>query len=201
MEILGRSLVNNQDAKDLAKNLLGKIIRCEEGDYLITVTEAYPANDSYSYIYRATHHEKDDTEKNEDEINKNSKSYKVLTDGNMVGKFFLFGGMLHLAGKENKGKDGTAQIQLDNVLIRGAVKISGNKLIIDENNISMNFGKGKPTALVNTLKINDNNLSSLSIYDSSLSFMSKECERIGLQNEENPEAKAKYRSFIKEFNY
>ena len=65
----------------------------------------------------------------------------------------------------------------------------------------MNFGKGKPTDLVKTLKIDDNNLSTLRIYDSSLSFTSEECERIGLKDEKNPDAKAKYRFFIKEFNY
>lgn len=54
---LGRDLVEDKDkdAQTLAHYLLGKIIHCADGDYLITVTEAYPADDSYSYIYRATH--------------------------------------------------------------------------------------------------------------------------------------------------
>lgn len=115
----------------------------------------------------------------------------------MVGEFFLYGGMLHLAGKANKVE---ARIELDNVLIRGAVKVEDNTLIIDDN-INMNFGEGRPTTLVKTLKIDDNNLSTLRIYDSSLSFTSENCERIGLKDEKNPDAKAKYRFFIKEFNY
>lgn len=196
---LGKDLVGNKDAQTLAHDLLGKIIHCADGDYLITVTEAYPAKDSYSYIYRATHNE-DGTEKSENEINKNGKAYKILTDKNMVGEFFLYGGMLHLAGKENNGKDENARIELDNVLIRGAVKVEDNTLIIDDN-INMNFGKGKPTDLVKTLKIDGNNLSTLKIYDSSLSFTSEECERIGLKGKKNPDAKAKYRLLIKEFNY
>ncbi|MFQ7116069.1 MAG: hypothetical protein ACLRPJ_07185 [Acutalibacteraceae bacterium] len=194
---LGRDLVEDKDkdAQTLAHYLLGKIIHCADGDYLITVTEAYPADDSYSYIYRATH--EDGTKKSENEIDKNGKAYKILTDENMVGEFFLYGGMLHLAGKANKVE---ARIELDNVLIRGAVKVEDNTLIIDDN-INMNFGEGRPTTLVKTLKIDDNNLSTLRIYDSSLSFTSENCERIGLKDEKNPDAKAKYRFFIKEFNY
>lgn len=196
---LGKDLVGNKDAQTLAHDLLGKIIHCADGDYLITVTEAYPAKDSYSYIYRATHNE-DGTEKSENEINKNGKAYKILTDENMVGEFFLYGGMLHLACKANKAESEKAQIELDNVLIRGAIKIDDNTLIIDDN-IKMNFGEGRPTDLVKTLKIDDNNLSTLRIYDSSLSFTSEECERIGLKGKKNPDAKAKYRLLIKEFNY
>ena len=196
---LGKDLVGNKDAQTLAHDLLGKIIHCADGDYLITVTEAYPAKDSYSYIYRATHNE-DGTEKSENEINKNGKAYKILTDENMVGEFFLYGGMLHLACKANKAESEKAQIELDNVLIRGAVKVEDNTLIIDDN-IKMNFGEGRPTTLVDTLKIDDNKLSTLRIYDSSLSFTSEDCERIGLKDEKNPDAKAKYRFFIKEFNY
>lgn len=195
----------DESADEVAPKLLGKIMHCAGGDYLITVTEAYPAKDSYSYIYRATHNE-DGTEKSENEINKNGKAYKILTDENMVGEFFLYGGMLHLACKANKEESENAQIELDNVLIRGAVEIEDDKLIINENNIKMNFGEGRPTTLVDTLKIDDNNLSTLRIYDSSLSFTSENCERIGLKDEKNPDAKntdakAKYRFFIKEFNY
>lgn len=208
---LGRDLVEDKDkdkdkdkdAKTIARDLLGKIISFAGKNYLITVTEAYPADDYYSYIYRATHNE-DGTKKSENEINKNGKAYKILTDENMVGEFFLYGGMLHLACKANKVESENARIELDNVLIRGAIKIEDNKLIIDENNVNMNFGKGKPTDLAKTLKIDDNNLSTLRIYDSSLSFTSKECERIGLKNGKNPDVKAikaKYRLLIKEFNY
>ncbi len=198
---LGRDLVEDKDkdkdAKTIARDLLGKIISFAGKNYLITVTEAYPADDYYSYIYRATHNE-DCTKKSENEINKNGKAYKILTDENMAGEFFLYGGMLHLACKANKVE---ARIELDNVLIRGAVEIKDDKLIINENNINMNFGKGKPTDLVKTLKIDDNNLSTLRIYDSSLSFTSEECERIGLKDDKNPDAKAKYRLLIKELNY
>ena len=193
---LGKDLVGDENAQTIARDLLGKIISFAGKNYLITVTEAYPADDYYSYIYRATHNE-DGTKKSENEINKNGKAYKILTDENMVGEFFLYGGMLHLAGKANKVE---ARIELDNVLIRGAVKVEDNTLIIDDN-INMNFGEGRPTDLVKTLKIDDNNLSTLRIYDSSLSFTSEECERIGLKGKKNPDAKAKYRLLIKEFNY
>lgn len=197
---LGRDLVEDKDkdkdkdAKTIARDLLGKIISFAGKNYLITVTEAYPADDSYSYIYRATH--EDDIKKRENEINKNGKAYKILTDENMVGEFFLYGGMLHLACKANKVESENARIELDNVLIRGAVEIEDDKLIINENNINMNFGKGKPTDLVKTLKIDNNNLSTLRIYDSSLSFTSEECERIGLKGEDKTAAKVAYRFFI-----
>lgn len=193
---LGKDLVEDKDAKTIARDLLGRIISFAGKNYLITVTEAYPADDYYSYIYRATHNE-DGTKKSENEIDKNGKAYKILTDENMVGEFFLYGGMLHLACKANKAE---ARIELDNVLIRGAVKVEDNTLIIDDN-INMNFGEGRPTTLAKTLKIDDNKLSSLRIYDSSLSFTSENCERIGLKDEKNPDAEAKYRFFIKEFNY
>lgn len=195
---LGRDLVEDKDkdkdAKTIARDLLGKIISFAGKNYLITVTEAYPADDSYSYIYRATH--EDGIKKRENEINKNGKAYKILTDENMVGEFFLYGGMLHLACKANKVESENARIELDNVLIRGAVEIEDDKLIINENNINMNFGKGKPTDLVKTLKIDNNNLSTLRIYDSSLSFTSEECERIGLKGEDKTAAKVAYRFFI-----
>ncbi len=182
----------DKSADKVAPELLGKIIHCADGDYLITVIEAYPADDSYSYIYRATH--EDGTKKSENKIDKNSKAYKILTDENRVGEFFLYGGMLHLACKANKPESENERIELDNVLIRGAIKIKDNTLIIDDN-INMNFGEGRPTTLVKTLKIDENNLSTLKIYDSSLSFASKECERIGLKGNK-PDAKAKYRFFI-----
>ena len=188
---LGKDLVGNKDTQTLAHDLLGKIIHCADGDYLITVTEAYPADDYYSYIYRATHNE-DGTKKSENEIDKNGKAYKILTDENMVGEFFLYGGMLHLACKANKAE---ARIELDNVLIRGDVKVEDNTLIIDDN-INMNFGEGRPTTLAKTLGIDENNLSTLRIYDSSLSFTRKECERIGLKGEDKTDAKVAYRFFI-----
>lgn len=192
---LGKDLIKNKNKQPLARYLLGKIIHCASGDYLITVTEAYPANDYYSYIYRATHNE-DYTEKSENKIDKNGKAYKILTDEKRVGTFFLYGGMLHLAGKANKEN---ARIELDNVLIRGAIKIENNTLIIDDN-ININFVEGRPTTLVKTLKIDDNNLSTLRIYDSSLSFTSKQCERIGLKGKDKgkseTDAEAKHRFFI-----
>lgn len=195
MKNLGRDLVEDKDATDLARNLLGKIIHCANGDYLITVTEAYPANDAYSYIYRATHNE-DGTKKSENEIDKNSKAYKILTDENMVGKFFLYGGMLHLAGKANKEN---ARFELDNVLIRGAIKIKDNTLIIDDN-INMNFGVGRPTTLVNTLKINNEDLPTLGDINIPLTFVPDKGKRIGLKYNDNDKyktaAKAEYRFFI-----
>ena len=196
-ELKKQNLASNffdESADEVAHELLGKIMHCASGDYLITVTEAYPAKDSYSYIYRATH--EDGTKKSENEIDKNSKAYKTLTDENMVGEFFLYGGMLHLACKANKPKSENERIELDNVLIRGAIKIKDNTLIIDDN-INMNFGEGRPTTLVKTLKIDENNLSTLRIYDSSLSlsFKSEKDKRIGLKGNK-PDAKAEYRFFI-----
>ena len=47
---LGKDLIKNKNKQPLARYLLGKIIHCAGGDYLITVTEAYPANDYYSNI-------------------------------------------------------------------------------------------------------------------------------------------------------
>ncbi len=199
MEELENNLFGDKNATDLAHYLLGKIIHCANGDYLITVTEAYPANDSYSYIYRATHYE-DGTKKSENDITKSNKAYKILTDKNMVGKFFLYGGMLHLAGKENRSENENKQIELDNVLIRGAIKIEDNTLIIDDN-IKMNFGEGRPTTLVDTLKIEDSNLPEWKIIDSSLAFESKGSERIGLKDKDNPDAEAEYRFFISKLKY
>lgn len=51
---LGRDLVEDKDkdkdAKTIARDLLGKIISFAGKNYLMTVTEAYPADDYYSYI-------------------------------------------------------------------------------------------------------------------------------------------------------
>ena len=185
----------DKSADKVAPELLGKIMHCAGGDYLITVTEAYPAKDSYSYIYRATHNE-DYTEKSENEIDKNGKAYKILTDENKVGKFFLYGGMLHLACKANKAN---ARIELDNVLIRGAVKVEDNTLIIDDN-IKMNFGEGRPTTLVDTLKINNENLPTLGDINIPLTFDTDKGKRIGLkgkgEGKGKTDAKAEYRFFI-----
>lgn len=202
MKNLGRDLVGDKDAKALARDLIGRILSYDGKHYLITVTEAYPAKDSYSYIYRATHNE-DGTKKSEKEIKKDSKAYKILTDKNMVGNFFLYGGMLHLAGKVNKEKDENARIELDNVLIRGAIKIEDNKLIIDENNVNMNFGQGRPTTLVKTLGIHDDNDENLFLLCDRLLSVNEitESKRIGLGNQDNPDANAKYRFFISAFNY
>ncbi len=199
-ELKKQNLTSNffdKSADKVAPELLGKIIHCANGDYLITVTEAYPANDSYSYIYRATHNV-DGTKKSENKIDKNSKAYKILTDETRVGEFFLYGGMLHLACKANKTESENARIELDNVLIRGAVKVEDNTLIIDDN-INMNFGEGRPTTLVDTLKIDDNNLSTLRIYDSSLSFESEKGKRIGLKYNDN--ANDKYKTDAKAYRF
>ncbi len=200
-ELKKQNLASNffdKSADKVAPELLGKIIHCASGDYLITVTEAYPANDYYSYIYRATHNE-DGTEKSENKIDKNGKAYKILTDENMVGEFFLYGGMLHLACKANKAEGENARIELDNVLIRGAIKIDDNTLIIDDN-ININFGEGRPTTLVNTLKINNENLPTLGDINIPLTFDTNEGERIRLKCENegkgNTDATAKYRFFI-----
>jgi 3-methyladenine DNA glycosylase Mpg len=52
---LGKDLVGNKDAQTLAHDLLGKIIHCADGDYLITVTEAYSrqsrGNASCLYVF------------------------------------------------------------------------------------------------------------------------------------------------------
>ena len=198
---LGKDFVGDKNAQTLAHDLLGKIIHCANGDYLITVTEAYPANDSYSYIYRATH--EDGTKKSENKIDKNSKAYKILTDETRVGEFFLYGGMLHLACKANKTESENARIELDNVLIRGAVKVEDNTLIIDDN-IKMNFGEGRPTTLVDTLKINNENLPTLGDINIPLTFVTGEGKRIGLKYNDNDndkyktDAEAEYRFFINE---
>lgn len=197
-ELKKQNLASNffdKSADKVAPELLGKIMHCAGGDYLITVTEAYPAEDYYSYIYRATHNE-DYTEKSENKIDKNGKAYKILTDKNMVGEFFLYGGMLHLACKANKSE---ARIELDNVLIRGAIKIDDNTLIIDDN-INLNFGEGRPTTLVNTLKINNKNLPTLGDINIPLTFDTGNGKRIGLKGKDegksNTDATAKYRFFI-----
>lgn len=203
-ELKKQNLASNlfdKSADKVAPELLGKIIHCANGDYLITVTEAYPANDSYSYIYRATHNE-DGTKKSEKEIKKGAKAYKILTDKSRVGEFFLYGGMLHLACKANKTESENARIELDNVLIRGAVKVEDNTLIIDDN-INMNFGEGRPTTLVDTLKINNENLPTLGDINIPLTFVTGEGKRIGLKYNDNAndkynDAEAEYRFFINE---
>ena len=203
-ELKKQNLASNlfdKSADKVAPELLGKIIHCANGDYLITVTEAYPANDSYSYIYRATHNE-DGTKKSEKEIKKGAKAYKILTDKSRVGEFFLYGGMLHLACKANKTESENARIELDNVLIRGAIKIEDNTLIIDDN-INMNFGEGRPTTLVDTLKIKNENLPTLRDINIPLTFVTGEGKRIGLKYNDNAndkynDAEAEYRFFINE---
>lgn len=147
---LGKDLVGNKDAQTLAHDLLGKIIHCADGDYLITVTEAYPADDYYSYIYRATHNE-DGTKKSENEIDKNGKAYKILTDENMVGEFFLYGGMLHLACKANKAE---ARIELDTLdRAVGEHKLPENCIVIAAGNRTTDKSVAfkMPKALANRL--------------------------------------------------
>lgn len=200
-ELKKQNLASNffdKSADKVAPELLGKIMHCAGGDYLITVTEAYPAEDFYSYIYRATHN-KDYTEKSENEIDKNGKAYKILTDEKRVGTFFLYGGMLHLACKANKAEGENARIELDNVLIRGAIKVENNTLIIDDN-ININFVEGRPTTLVKTLKINNENLPTLGDINIPLTFDTDNGKRIGLKGEgkgkANTDAEAKHRFFI-----
>ena len=174
----------NKPAKELAKDLLGKVICYNSKKYMITIAEAYPDDDSFSYIFRQTNRKK---------INKKSKSYIILANKDNVGKCFIYGGMLHFvcAGKVNK--DGI--YCCGNVLIRGAVRIDGKKLCKEDP--KMEFGDGKPYTLChNKLELTINPMDAFKPEDEGITFEKYsgkfECSqstRFGLEATTKQEAK------------
>ncbi len=124
----------------LARDLLGKVICYKKSEnepeikYMITVTEAYPYDDKNSYIYREIHKEK---------INKNGKAFNILSQEKNVGKWFLYGGMLHIISDGSKCNDinGNTIFCCGNVLIRGGIRVVKNDLKYEDKRLEYEFGK------------------------------------------------------------
>ncbi|MDO4847206.1 MAG: DNA-3-methyladenine glycosylase [Clostridiaceae bacterium] len=131
----------NKPAKELAKDLIGKVICYNGKKYMITVTEAYPFDEG-----------KDAKGKEISYVNKykkGSKGHDALVGEDKIGDGFVYAGMLHIACKGGY-RDGETEYKCDNVLIRGGVCVDdNNELQIVDNRLS--FENGKPYKLCCTL--------------------------------------------------
>lgn len=126
----------NQRATKVAKELLGRCIRYGEKTYMITVTEAYPYDESengkvkpLSYVNR---------------YRKGSKGHDALVGTDKIGTCFVYGGMLHIACAGGVAGDEN-EYRCDNVLIRGAIRVESGAL--QEEDAQMNYKTGKPYKL------------------------------------------------------
>ena len=99
-------------AEDLAQRLLGKVLCYKNSNgktvkYMITVTEAYPANDKNSYINRK--HEPF------------GKSCLICDNNNKSGDCFTTPNGIHILGGESTSLNN--ERAYDHVLIRGGIKV------------------------------------------------------------------------------
>ncbi len=119
-------------AEKLAKYLLGKVICYKDQKYMITVTEAYPADDPYSYVNRE----------------KSSFGHNCLIkEGNKAGDCFINYNGIHILGsRDNDSRS------FNHVLIRGAIKVIDDKLKVDKNT-KLNFVYGAPCVLCDRLDL------------------------------------------------
>ena len=163
----------------LAKNLLGNVLEHNGKQYMITVTEAYPYNDTNGYIQRQ-------------KKTKSGKAYKILSDERNIGKPFLYGGMIHYACE---GAYENGLYLCGNVLIRGAVQINKNDIFLED--AELNFISGKPTVLAERLDVDNESVSELRILPKpdwlEIDEPRKDC-RIGLNDNNN------YRFYILHIN-
>lgn len=126
-----------QGAAELAEALLGKTLSYNGIAYMITVTEAYPYDGASSYV-KAYGYESE------------SKGRKALVGKDKIGDCFIYGGMLHVAcggghDVEEKKRSGVTVYKCGNVLIRGGIRIKGDKL--EEEDRELNYKDGKPYTL------------------------------------------------------
>ena len=117
----------NCSAEDLAIKLLGKIICYNNTKYMITVTEAYPANDCYNYakVYGDS-----------------SFGHKCLLNNknNQPGTCFITSDMIHILGSIDEHEN-----LYNHILVRGGIKVENESLILEDP--EMNFVVGKPALL------------------------------------------------------
>ena len=128
----------NKRAEDLAKELLGKTIIYKNKDkqelkYMITVTEAYPFDETEAISYVNKY--------------KSGKGHDALIGEDKIGTCFVYGGMLHIVckGGMKKREDGTEEYRCDNILIRGAIKVDNNEFTKECD--ALNFVVGRPFVL------------------------------------------------------
>lgn len=127
----------NKRAEYLAKELLGKtIIYKKDNDelkYMITVTEAYPFDETEAISYVNKY--------------KSGKGHDALIGEDKIGTCFVYGGMLHIVckGGMKKLEDGTEEYRCDNILIRGAIKVDNNEFTKECD--ALNFVVGRPFVL------------------------------------------------------
>ena len=177
----------NKRAEHLAKELLGKTIiyknkYSDELKYMITVTEAYPFDETEAISYVNKY--------------KSGKGHDALIGEDKIGTCFVYGGMLHIVckGGMKKRDDGTEEYRCDNILIRGAIKIDNDKLKPECD--TLNFVTGRPYVLchdilkvtLNQFKINqsDGNSSSGVTIDDYKSYADKNiksCKRVNINND------------------
>ena len=145
----------NQDAVSLAQALLGKVICYDKGTekikYLITVTEAYPASDCYSYVNR--------DEKRTgfgynclipEEMRNKTKYHDNIQ--NAPGKCFIVSNAIHILGSLANNQ------RYNHVLIRGGIRLDKNECLVIEKP-KMNFVIGEPITLCQEkLKIEESSI-------------------------------------------
>ena len=124
-------------AKAFAKDLLGSVICYNGTKYLITIVEIYPYDE-----------EPDDNGKPISYVNRKDRGdgYKILIGNDKPGTIFVFSSMIHVVG-ECETSDSTGRC--DNALIRGAIKLEDDRLILEDE--KMSFNKGKPYTLCCTI--------------------------------------------------
>ena len=135
----------NKRAVDLAKELLGKIIEYNNIRYMITVTEAYPYDEtdnktgkikSISYVNRSS----------------NGKGHDELTGEDKIGNCFIYGHMIHIACKGGPSKLWGNEYSCDNVLIRGAIEVDGKSINNGNDRLNrLNYKIGSPYTLGSTI--------------------------------------------------
>lgn len=173
----------NKRAEDLAKQLLGKAIIYNEHKYMITVTEAYPFDETEEISYVNKY--------------KSGKGHDALIGEDKIGTCFVYGGMLHIVckGGMKKREDGTEEYRCDNILIRGAIKVEKDKVTPPECEV-LNFVTGKPHVLCHdilkipsnqpTMNLRDGNNSSdviIADYKSYADENIKSCKRVNINND------------------
>ena len=126
----------NQRAVALAKELIGKVIVYKDKRYMISVTEAYPFDE-----------EKDKNGEEISYVNRShtGKGYAFLTGKDKIGTCFIYAGMLHIACAGGNSKRWEDEYSCDNILIRGAIRVTGEDVFDADK--QMGFNEGQPYKL------------------------------------------------------
>ena len=124
-----KKLSFNQPAKDLAKDLLGKVICYDGKQYMITITEAYPFNDDDNYVNR---------------YGAGSKGHDLLVGNDRLGTCFVYAGMLHFVALGGEYKN---EYRYGNVIIRGGIEVDKKGKILKGKDRKLYFKSGRPYKL------------------------------------------------------